>query len=146
MHEEDERPQNETSLAYHLALLTTDVNFAYWPLLQFLNSPNAYLKYGVCKSVVSFTLGPVLVIAIEIVRYCTKMNTKDAKHKKLLNLLCIVYFVLVHEHPYQSMASHLHINSLKLNLNFKPRHENIKPRFENFKPILGLKENVYINP
>ena len=29
MHEEDVRPRNETSHAYHLALLTTDVIFAY---------------------------------------------------------------------------------------------------------------------
>ena len=30
-----------------LALLTTGVIFAYWPLLQFLLSPKAYLKDGV---------------------------------------------------------------------------------------------------
>ena len=59
-----------------LALLTTDVNFAYWPLLQFMLSPNAYLKDGVCKFVVSFALDPVLVIAIVIVRYYTKISTK----------------------------------------------------------------------
>ena len=29
MREEDERPPNEKSYAYHLALLTTDVIFAY---------------------------------------------------------------------------------------------------------------------
>ena len=59
-----------------LALLTTDVIFAYWPLLQFLLSPNAYLKDGVCKLVVLFAWDPVLDIAIEIVRYCTEMSTK----------------------------------------------------------------------
>ena len=57
-----------------LALLTTDVIFTYWPLLQFLLSPNAYLKNGVWKFVVLFALDPVLVIAIEIVRYCTTMS------------------------------------------------------------------------
>ena len=36
-----------------LALLTTDVIFAYWPLMQFLLSPNAYLKIGVWNFVVS---------------------------------------------------------------------------------------------
>ena len=36
------------------ALFTTGVIFAYWPLLQFLLSPNAYLKDGVWKFVVSF--------------------------------------------------------------------------------------------
>ena len=34
----------------------------------------------------------------------------------------------------QSMASQVHINSLNLSLNFKPRFENLKPRFKNFKP------------
>ena len=33
-----------------------------------------------------------------------------------------------------SMASQVHINSLNLSLNFKPRFENLKPRFKNFKP------------
>ena len=37
-----------------LALLTTDVIFAYWPLLQLLLSLNAYLKDGVWTFVVSF--------------------------------------------------------------------------------------------
>ena len=55
MHEGDVRPPNEKSHAYYLALLTTDVIFAYWPLPQFLLSPNAYLKDGVCKFVVSFS-------------------------------------------------------------------------------------------
>ena len=32
------------------------------------------------------------------------------------------------------MASQVHINSLNLSLNFKPRFENLKPRFKNFKP------------
>ena len=46
--------QMENILLIILALLTTDVNFAYWPLMQFLFSPNANLKDGVCKFVVSF--------------------------------------------------------------------------------------------
>ena len=54
MHDEDVKPPNEKSQAMILALLTTDVNFAYWPLLQFLLSPNAYVKDCVCKFVVSF--------------------------------------------------------------------------------------------
>ena len=37
-----------------LALFTTDVIFAYWPLLQFLLSPNAYLKDCAWNFVVSF--------------------------------------------------------------------------------------------
>ena len=68
--------QTKNHMLIILALLTTDVSFAYWSLLQFLLSPNAYLKDGVCKFVVSFAKDSVLVLAIEIVRYCTKMSTK----------------------------------------------------------------------
>ena len=49
-----EGPQTKNPMLIILALLTTDVNFAYWPFLQFLLSPNAYLKDGDCKFVVSF--------------------------------------------------------------------------------------------
>ena len=35
--------------------------------------------------------------------------------------------------PY-CMASQVHINSLNLSFNFKPRFENLKPRFKIFKP------------
>ena len=71
--------QTKNHMLNFLALLTTDVIFAYWPLLQFLLSPNAYLKDGVWNFVVSFALDPVLVIAIEIDRHCTKMRTKRCK-------------------------------------------------------------------
>ena len=77
-----------------LALLTTDVIFAYWPLLQFLLSKNAYLKDGVCKFMVSFAWDHVLVIAIELFDFAKRWAQKDAKHKKLLNLLCIVYIAV----------------------------------------------------
>ena len=63
-----------------LALLTTDVIFAYWLRLQFLLSPNAYLKDGACKFVVSLAWDPVLVSAIEIVRNFTKMSTKKLRN------------------------------------------------------------------
>ena len=68
--------QTKNHMLIILALFKTDVIFAYWPLLQFLLSPNAYLKYGVWNFVVLFALDPVLVIAIEIDRHCTKMSTK----------------------------------------------------------------------
>ena len=55
MHEEDVRSQNEKNhMLINLALLTTDEIFTYWPLLQFLLSPNAYFKVDFCKIVVSF--------------------------------------------------------------------------------------------
>ena len=42
------------------------------------------------------------------------------------------------------MASQVHINSLNLSLNFKPRFENLKPT--GLKTLnLGLKEKVHIN-
>ena len=91
MHKKMKDHQMINQMLTILALLTTNMIFAYWPLLQFLLSRNANLKGGVCKFVVSFALDPVLAIAIEILRFCTKISTKDAKHKKLLNLLCIVY-------------------------------------------------------
>ena len=46
--------QTKTHMLIILALFTTDVIFAYWPLLQFLLSPNAYLEDGVWNFVVSF--------------------------------------------------------------------------------------------
>ena len=58
------------------ASLITDVNFAYWPILQLLLSPNAYSKDGV----VSCALNPVLVIAmIEIIQYCTAVSKQRYK-------------------------------------------------------------------
>ena len=46
--------QTKNHMLIILALLTTGVIFAYWPLLQFLLSPKAYLKDGVWNFVVSF--------------------------------------------------------------------------------------------
>ena len=71
--------QTKNDMIIILALFTKDVNFAYWPSLL---SPNAYLKDCVCKFVVLFSWDPVLVIAIEIVRYYTKMSTKKRNIRK----------------------------------------------------------------
>ena len=46
--------QTKNHMLIILVLLTTGVIFADWPLLQFLLSPNAYLKDGVWNVVVSF--------------------------------------------------------------------------------------------
>ena len=48
MQKEDESLTNENHMFIILPLLTTDVIFAYWPLLQFLLSQNTYLKDGIC--------------------------------------------------------------------------------------------------
>ena len=55
MHEEDERPSNKKSHAYHFSITYNGCDFAYWPLMHFLLSPNAYYKDGVWNYVVSFT-------------------------------------------------------------------------------------------
>ena len=59
MHEKDGRPPNKNSHAYHFSIT--------YNRGEFLLSPNAYLKDGVCKFKVSFTYDPVPVFAIEIV-------------------------------------------------------------------------------
>ena len=77
--------QTKNHMLIILVLLTTDVIFAYWPLLQFLLSPNAYLK----DSVVKFR-GFICLRSCS--RHCNwkwsalhnDEHKKDAKHKKLL--------------------------------------------------------------
>ena len=55
MHEEDVRPTNEKSHAYHdFSITYNGCEFGLLTLLQLLLSPNAYLKDGVCKFVISF--------------------------------------------------------------------------------------------
>ena len=93
MHEEDDRPPNEKSHAYHFIISYNGWDFCLLTPSAICALLNEYLKDGVLNFVVSFAYDHVLVIAIEINRHCTKMSAKkDAKHKKLLNLLCIVYF------------------------------------------------------
>ena len=79
------REMNDHQTKNHMliiwALLTRDVIFAYWFLLQFLLSPNAYLKNGVCKLVVSFAWDTVLAIAIELFNIAQRWAQKNAKHK-----------------------------------------------------------------
>ena len=76
MHEEALRPPNEKSHAYQFITTYNGCEFCLLTPPAVLALPNAYLKDGVCKFVFSFAKDPVLVIAIEIVRYCTKMSTK----------------------------------------------------------------------
>ena len=71
--------QKKKHMLIILALLTTDVIFAHWPLLQFLLSPSAYLKDGACKFVVSLASDPVLVSEIEIVRYSQRWALKGCE-------------------------------------------------------------------
>ena len=52
MHAEDERPPNEKLHAYHFSITYNGCEFCL--LGKFLLSPNAYLKDGVRKFLVSF--------------------------------------------------------------------------------------------
>ena len=54
IHEEDDRQPNVKTHAYHFSITNNGCDFAYWPFLQFLLSPNAYLEDGVWNFVVSF--------------------------------------------------------------------------------------------
>ena len=86
--------KTKTHIFMILALLTTDVNFAYWPLLQVLLAPNAYLKDGVCKLVGSFAKILFSSLQFKLFDIAQRWIHKDAKHQKLLNLLCIVYITV----------------------------------------------------
>ena len=72
--------QTKNHILITSALLTTGVIFAYWPLLQFLLSPDANLKDDVWKFVVSFALDPIFIIAIEIDWHCTQVCTKKMRN------------------------------------------------------------------
>ena len=91
MHGEGERPPNERSHAYHFCITYNGCVFAYWPLLQFLLSQNAYLKDGVWISL--FHLPKILFssLQLKLIGTAQRWAQKAAKHKKLLKLLCIVY-------------------------------------------------------
>ena len=66
-----------------LAFLTMEFcEFCLLTTPAILALPKCLFKGCLFKFLVSFALDPGLVIAIEIVRYCIKMSTKDAKHKK----------------------------------------------------------------
>ena len=54
MHEEDERPPNEKSHAYHFTITYNGCEFCLLTPPVILALPNAYLKDGICKFVVSF--------------------------------------------------------------------------------------------
>ena len=80
MHEEDERPPNEKSHAYHFSITYNGCDFCLLTTPAILALPKCLgLKDGVSKLMVSFALDPVLINAIAIVRYCTKMSTQKCE-------------------------------------------------------------------
>ena len=54
MHEEDERPPNEKSHAYHFSITYNGGDFCLLTTPAILALPIAHLKDGICKFVVSF--------------------------------------------------------------------------------------------
>ena len=82
MHVEDERPPNGKSHAYHFSIAYNGCDFCLLTPSAIFALPNAYLKDGVWNFVVSFALDPVLVIATEIDRHCTKMSTKKMRNTR----------------------------------------------------------------
>ena len=54
MYEEDESHPNEKSLAYHFSITYNRCDFCLLTHPAILALPNAYLKDGVCKFMVSF--------------------------------------------------------------------------------------------
>ena len=92
LHEEDETPPNEKPHAYYFNITYNGCDFGLLTPSAILALPKCLFKGWRLKFRGFICLRPVLVIAIEIDRHCTKMRTKkDGKHTKLLNLLCIVY-------------------------------------------------------
>ena len=94
MHEEDERPTNEKSFAYHFSITYNGCDFC-------LLTPSAILALPKClfkKWRLKFC-GFICLRSFS--RHCKwnwsalhkNEHKKGAKHKKLLNLLCIVYLV-----------------------------------------------------
>ena len=91
MHEEDVRPPNEYHMLIILVLLTTDVNFAYWPLLQFLLSQNAYLKER--ASVNSwFHLPKILFSSLHLKLFDIAFTTYDAHLVVLHDLFTYILY------------------------------------------------------
>ena len=92
MHEEDERPPNEKSHAYHFSIIYNGCDFC-------LLTPSAILALTKCQ----FKGWRLKFRCFICLRCCSSHynwnwsalhkdeHKKDAKHKKLLNLLCIVY-------------------------------------------------------
>ena len=93
IHKKMENHQMKYHMLIILALLTRDVIFAYWPLLQFLLSPNAYLTDDVSKFVVSFALDPVLIVHLKLFDIAQRWAQKDEKHKEIAKIV-IVYMLL----------------------------------------------------
>ena len=111
MHEEDERPPNDKSHAYQFSITYNGCDFCLLtppPPLYLLLSPNAYLKDGVC----SFLF---FVIAIESVRYCTKMSTIRCETSEIAKLILhSIFHICVYEPRHEvCIMWHFDMNKLR---------------------------------
>ena len=80
MHEEDERPPNEKTHAYHSIITYNGCDFCLLTPSAILALPKCLFKGWRLKFRGSFAKDPVLVIAIEIDQHCTKMSTKKRRN------------------------------------------------------------------
>ena len=95
MHEEDERPQNKKSHAYHFSITYNGCDFCLLTSSAILALPKCLFK-GCRLKLRGF------ICLRSFCRHCNwnwsalheDEHKKDAKHKKLLNLLCIVYMLI----------------------------------------------------
>ena len=92
MHEDDERPPHEKSHAYHFSITYYGCDFC-------LLTPPAILALSKCLSK-GWRLkirGFICLrscsssLQLKVFDIAQRWTQKDAKHQKLLNLLCIVY-------------------------------------------------------
>ena len=104
VHEEDERPPNKKSHAYHFSITYNGCDFLLTDPFCNSCSPQMPLK-GWRLKIRGF------ICLRSCSRHCNwncsilhkDEHKKDAEHKKLLNLLCIVYFIITNlffiDHP-----------------------------------------------
>ena len=96
MHEEGKRPPNDKSNAYHFSITYNGCDFC-------LQTPSAIFVLPKCQFKGWRLKFRGFICLRSSTRYCNwnwsalhkDEHKKDAKHKKLLNLLCIVYIHII---------------------------------------------------
>ena len=104
VHKEDERPPNEKSHAYHFSIIYNGCDFCLLTPSTVLALPKVLFKGWRLKF-----RGFICLRSCS--RHCNwnwsalhkDEHKEDAKHKKLLNLLCIVYKHLMYMLKYQDL-------------------------------------------
>ena len=107
-HQEDERPPNEKSHACHFSICYNGCDFCFLTPSAILALPKCLFKGWRLKF-----RGFICLRSYS--RHCNwnwsalhkDEHKKEAKHRKLLNLLCIVYKICIILHPYFFCISQL---------------------------------------